>query len=78
MTHVTNDGMAKFYKDQCPEKAAEIDAMDFDEITGGDLRSSIKSDVKWLKEQPYFNKEMGVTGAVFNLETGKAEVVQEA
>lgn len=75
MTHLTDAGLKASLKERCPYKAAEIDAMDFDEITGADLQTSVKNDVKFLKESPYFSKDLVVTGMIFDLNTGKVQTV---
>jgi carbonic anhydrase len=71
MTHLTDAGLKASLKEKCPQNAAEIDAMDFDEITDADLQTSIKKDVKFLKESPYFSQDLVVAGMIFDLDAGK-------
>lgn len=75
MTHLTDAGLKADLKERCPQQAAEIDAMDFDEIVGADLQTSVKSDIKFLRDLPYFSKDLVVTGAIVDLNTGKAEII---
>ncbi|KIM94026.1 hypothetical protein OIDMADRAFT_60866 [Oidiodendron maius Zn] len=71
MTHLTDAGLKASLKEKCPQNAAEIDAMDFDEITDADLQTSVKKDIKFLKESPYFSQDLVVTGMIFDLNAGK-------
>ncbi|KAJ7512799.1 carbonic anhydrase [Mycena galericulata] len=73
LTHMTDAGINAFFKEKSPHKAAELDAMNFDAIVDGDLQKSVKGDVNFLKESPYFSKDLVVAGMVFDLETGKVE-----
>jgi len=58
------------------EQVAEIDAIDFDVIHDKDVQASVKSDVTYLKEGPWFGNGLQVAGFVFDLKTGKVEQVQ--
>ncbi|KAJ7634973.1 carbonic anhydrase [Roridomyces roridus] len=73
MTHMTDAGVKQFFKEQCPHKAAELDAMHFDEIVDGDLKKSVEADVEFLKGSGYFSKELRVTGMIFDLDTGRVQ-----
>lgn len=75
MTHLTDAGLKADLKDRCPQQAAEIDAMDFNEIVGADLHASVKSDMKFLRNSPYFSENLVVTGAIVDLNTGEAEII---
>ncbi|ORY15428.1 carbonic anhydrase, partial [Clohesyomyces aquaticus] len=76
MTHMTNEVIKNGLLNRCPDKATDISKMHFDEITGDDLERSVKSDVKWLRVQPYFDDEIDVVGGIFDLNTGKIEIVE--
>ncbi|KAJ7512792.1 carbonic anhydrase [Mycena galericulata] len=73
LTHLTDAGINAFFKEKCPHKAAELDAMNFDAIVDGDLQRSVKDDVNFLKESPYFSKDLMVAGMIFDLKTGKVQ-----
>jgi len=78
MTHASDSQFKATFKARATtaEQAAQIDAIDFDEIHGKDVRASVKSDVRYLKESPWFGKELKVVGLVFDLNTGSVEQVQ--
>ncbi|EIW85950.1 carbonic anhydrase [Coniophora puteana RWD-64-598 SS2] len=78
MTHASDAEFKATFKARAAtaEQVAEIDAIDFDEIHSKDVRASVKSDVKYLKESPWFGKEINIVGLVFDLNTGKVEQVQ--
>lgn len=58
-------------KDSDPQNAdlSVVDSIDFLEF--GDVEKSVRSDVKFLKENPLVLPETKITGWVFEVETGK-------
>ncbi|KAJ7739985.1 carbonic anhydrase [Mycena maculata] len=75
MMHLTDAGIKAFFKEKCPHKSADLDAMDFDAIVDGDLQKSVRTDIGLLKESPYFSKDLVVTGMIFDMNTGKVQMV---
>ncbi|KDQ54869.1 hypothetical protein JAAARDRAFT_60324 [Jaapia argillacea MUCL 33604] len=79
--HHTDCGMLTFssqhlhsiLKSQTKVDPETIDKIDFLEF--GDLEEAVKSDVKWLKENPLVLEETKVTGWVYEVETGKVRQV---
>jgi len=53
--------------------ASQIDSIDFLEF--GQLEDSVKSDVKFLQENPLVLKESTITGWVYEVETGKVKQI---
>jgi len=53
--------------------ASQVDSIDFLEF--GHLEDSVKSDVKFLQENPLVLKESTITGWVYEVETGKVKQI---
>ncbi|KAI0925556.1 hypothetical protein AcW1_007972 [Taiwanofungus camphoratus] len=62
-------------KDSDPQNAdlSVVDSIDFLEF--GDVEKSVRSDVKFLKENPLVLPETKITGWVFEVETGKVKQI---
>lgn len=72
MTKVTTDRMRELVKTANPGRddvAATVDSMDFYHIL--DVEESVKSDVKFLAENPLILKGTKLSGWVYDVETGK-------
>ncbi|KAJ7356921.1 carbonic anhydrase [Mycena albidolilacea] len=79
MTKVTTDRMRELVKTANPGRddvAATVDSMDFYHIL--DVEESVKSDVKFLAENPLILKGTKLSGWVYDVETGKISKVVEA
>ncbi|KAJ7154796.1 carbonic anhydrase [Mycena filopes] len=78
MTKFTTEGMREKVKKVHPGRddvADLIDAIDFHHIT--DVEESVKSDVKYLAENPLIAKSTNITGWVYDTETGKIAKVAD-
>jgi len=79
--HHTDCGMLTFttpqlrdiLKKEHPEQAATIDQIEF--LPFPHLETSVKDDVKFLKENPLVLKETKITGWVYDVKTGKVTEV---
>jgi len=75
LTFTTNDlrGIVKKAEPGNAAVASQVDAIDFLEF--GHLEDSVKSDVKFLQENPLVLKETKITGWVYEVETGKVKQI---
>ena len=74
MIHHTDCGMLTFSNDQLREKLkAETgnDASKIDFLPFPELDRSVRDDVKRIKESPFVDKDVAVTGFVYDVNTGR-------
>ncbi|EIW79862.1 hypothetical protein CONPUDRAFT_126323 [Coniophora puteana RWD-64-598 SS2] len=78
VSHASSAEFKATFRDRAAttEQVAEIDAIDFDVIHDRDVRASVESDVRYLKESPWFGNGLQVVGFVFDLKTGTVDQVQ--
>jgi carbonic anhydrase len=72
--HHTDCGMLTFTNDQLKDKLkAETgaDASDIDFLPFPDLDRSVRDDVKRIKDSPFVDKDITVTGFVYDVNTGR-------
>ncbi|KAH8807299.1 carbonic anhydrase [Xylogone sp. PMI_703] len=72
-TRITPSMIKEHTKRAAPERAAEIDHLDFQMHNGKNLEESVRNDLKFLRESPYIRKELGLNakGYVFYMKTNK-------
>ncbi|KAK5073283.1 hypothetical protein LTR70_010419 [Exophiala xenobiotica] len=77
MTHQTDEAVRTRCKAKAatPELAAELDDMEFGEIT--DMDESLRHDVALVKEKvgPYLSPDLQVCGYRYDIKTGKLHAV---
>ncbi|KAF7370578.1 Protein kinase domain-containing protein [Mycena sanguinolenta] len=79
MSRTTTDEVRHIVKKANPGRddiAATVDAIEFHHIT--DIEGSVKSDVKYLAENPLLLQGTKVSGWVYDVETGEISQVAEA
>ncbi|KAJ6574640.1 carbonic anhydrase [Mycena capillaripes] len=77
MSRVTTDQMRELVKKANPGRddvAATVDCMDFHHIT--DIEGSVKTDVKFLAENPLVVKGTNISGWVYDVDTGKVSILK--
>ena len=73
MLTFTNDVIRDKLKAEYPHASSEIDSIDFGPFP--QLEESVKSDVQFLKDHPLVLKESKITGWVYEVETGKVNLI---
>ncbi|KAK0515179.1 hypothetical protein JMJ35_002558 [Cladonia borealis] len=74
MTHITDEEIKTKLKERAPEKARDIEGMEFGEIT--DLKKAVSEDMKILKASPYLSKSVKVLGFLFDIFDGTLEEIK--
>ncbi|MCJ1460170.1 hypothetical protein MMC28_010549 [Mycoblastus sanguinarius] len=72
--HITDGTIRTKLKERAPEKAAEIEGMEFGEIEN--LHESLKHDMSVVKSSPYLRKDLIVLGFVFDITHGTVEEIK--
>ncbi len=72
--HHTDCGMLTFTNDQLRDKLKSetgSDASEIDFLPFPDLDQSVRDDVKRIKDSPYVDKDVSVSGFVYDVNTGR-------
>ncbi|MCJ1379712.1 hypothetical protein MMC17_002814 [Xylographa soralifera] len=69
-SHLTNAGMRAGLKAKVLGHDAEVDNMEFGEISSG-FDQSLKEDVAFLKANPFIKKDMKIHGYLWDIKTGE-------
>ncbi len=72
--HHTDCGMLTFTNDQLRDKLKSetgSDASEIDFLPFPDLDQSVRDDVKQIKDSPYVDKDVSVSGFVYDVNTGR-------
>ncbi|KAF2163186.1 hypothetical protein M409DRAFT_26629 [Zasmidium cellare ATCC 36951] len=70
---VTDEAFQAEAKKRSESEAAKLD---FEGMHIADLHESVKSDVAWLRNSPLIKSDTAVKGAIFDIVSGKLEVVE--
>jgi len=80
--HHTDCGMAKFKNEDLAAKIQSdlgVDASGWDFLTFTDLEESVQADVQTLRQSPLIPNDITITGAIYDVHTGRLqEVVRSA
>ena len=74
LIHHTDCGMLTFTNDQLRDKLKSetgSDASEIDFLPFPDLDQSVRDDVKRIKDSPYVDKDVSVSGFVYDVNTGR-------
>lgn len=72
MTHLTNERIREYVKENGKGKGAEYDVegFDFGAMTSETLAESCREDVRFLKEHPWIKKGVDIVGYMYDIKTG--------
>ena len=73
LTFQNPDARAVVARNLGPEAGREIEGLDF--LPFADLEGAVREDVEWLRGQKTIAREVGVSGWVYRVESGRVERV---